>query len=1452
MTKKTETRQPRSIVRIGKPQAETSQSNRPHSKAPRKKTKASKQVRDLKAERDELRARLVEAEDTIQAIRNGDVDALVISEDRGEQVFTLKGAEQIYRVLVEEMSEAAVTLNTDGFVLFSNNALVSMLELPLDKIMGSPLQRYILAESRSSFQSFIKRCMHGSAKIEVKMKKESGALVHVLLSGRKLSFENEMGWISIVMTDMTPQKQIEMLLRQGHEELEKKVQERTWDLKIHEIELETQNEELRFTQQQLESSQHNFSELYDFAPVGYFSLTLSGTISQVNQTGARLLGTEKQTLLNKPFSVFIADARDKDLFIAHKKATFRTQSAQTCELRLRKADRSIFHARLYSMAAENVDDKSGCIRTTVTDITERKLAEEALRESENTLQSFFNGSSFMMGVMELDGSDVSIVHGNRALAAFFKSVSKGLVGRTGTELGVPPAILHSWTEHLRRAQLEGTPAWFEYEHPKPSGNRWLNVSVSFLKESRRGRARFSFVAEDITERQRMQEVVRKSEEKYRSIVETANEGVWVVDADRRTIYVNAQMATMLGYSAQEMIGKSVFDFLDEEGKALSDINIEKRRQGVKDSFELKLIRKDKSPIWTRVNAAPFSDDGGKFEGSLSMITDTTERRLVEEKARRQNALLDGINRIFEAGLTCDTEEELGIACLQVAEAITQSKFGFLGQIGPDGLLRNIALSDPGWALCTMRDQSGHRRPPGYFKIKGLYGYVLTTGKSFFTNDPASHPQSSGLPEGHPPLACFLGTPLILHNKTIGMVGLANREGGYRAEDQEALDALVGVIVQVYLRMQAESGLRKNRERLREYVSLLEYAPLMVRNSKEEIILWNKGMERMYGYSSAEAIGQQSHDFLRTEFTKPLGEIMNQVADSGTWEGEIRHSTRDGRTISVSSLWVLHKNADGQATAVIEVNSDITALRRAEEELRKLNEELESRVRARTADLARTITTLQNEIADRKAAEKALRESQLNLSKAQSIAHIGSWTYDMQTADFVASDEFYSIFGLKKTEAHVDLHTILNTVHSDDRDKVRQKFKILLSQFKIEPVDYRIVLPDGAVRTISSETELIQDAANKPLSIVGTVQDITERKRAEEEMARLAFAIESAADALAVTDPVLGIIQYVNPAFEKISGYARDEVIGRDLHILDSGKHDELFYQQIRETLQRDGCWTGRLVQKKKDGTLYEEECTYSLVKNAAGEVINYIAIKRDITEKLRFESIAQAVETMNNIGYIFSGVCHEIGNPVNAMKITLDVLKRRSNELPPEKIADYIDKVASQVARVDDLLASLKNFNMYQTMQPRTIDTASFTDKFLEMIRQDFEAKGIAIGCELGRQCSWLLADPRALQQVLLNIFTNAADAVAGSTNPRISLLVSSDGDRTTLQISDNGTGISEAGLKDLFKPFYTTKQHGTGLGLVIIRKMLAKMNGTVEIRSKLNEGTVVEISLPAADRETA
>jgi len=237
----------------------------------------------------------------------------------------------------------------------------------------------------------------------------------------------------------------------------------------------------------------------------------------------------------------------------------------------------------------------------------------------------------------------------------------------------------------------------------------------------------------------------------------------------------------------------------------------------------------------------------------------------------------------------------------------------------------------------------------------------------------------------------------------------------------------------------------------------------------------------------------------------------------------------------------------------------------------------------------------------------------------------------------------------------------------------------------------------------------------------------------------------------------------------------------------------------------------------------------------------------DITEKKRLEAIAEAANLMDNLGYIFSGIRHEIGNPINSVKMALSVLSMNLDNYPRTKIREFVDRSQAEILRVEYLLKALKNFSMFESPQVEPVNIADFMNNFMALVQQDFIDKGVRIQLSVADDDIHARTDHRAFHQVMLNLLTNAADAFDSQENRRINVDVKRlSEDLIQVQVSDNGRGMSMAERQNLFRPFYTSKPHGTGLGLVIIKKMLAKMKSTIRIESNLGWGTTVIMCLPA------
>ncbi|MGA2402318.1 MAG: GAF domain-containing protein [Syntrophobacteraceae bacterium] len=404
------------------------------------------------------------------------------------------------------------------------------------------------------------------------------------------------------------------------------------------------------------------------------------------------------------------------------------------------------------------------------------------------------------------------------------------------------------------------------------------------------------------------------------------------------------------------------------------------------------------------------------------------RSAADEKVRHQNAILETINLIFYKALTCETEEQLGQACVTAAETLTQSNMGFIGEIGADGMLHDIAISDPGWELCAMYDKSGHRRAPGDFMIHGLYGRVLKDGKSLLTDDPYSHPDSIGTPEGHPVLTAFLGVPLKQDGKTIGMVGLGNREGGYTFEHRQAVEAIVPAMVQALMRNRAERTLNQSQSRFKV---LSETASQLLASENPQALvngLCREVMEHLdchaffnflvdevagklhlnacagipveqareiewldYGVAVCGCVARDGERIvaedifntpdIRTDLVKSFGiqayachPLMVQCQLIGT----LSFGTKTRKHFSPEDLALMKTVADQVAVAMERI--------RLIDELRRSRDELELRVQERTAKLADANEILRTEIVERKRVEAQLQHYMSRLEESNRALH----------------------------------------------------------------------------------------------------------------------------------------------------------------------------------------------------------------------------------------------------------------------------------------------------------------------------------------------------------------------------------------------------------------------------------------------------------------------------------
>ena len=370
------------------------------------------------------------------------------------------------------------------------------------------------------------------------------------------------------------------------------------------------------------------------------------------------------------------------------------------------------------------------------------------------------------------------------------------------------------------------------------------------------------------------------------------------------------------------------------------------------------------------------------------------------------------------------------------------------------------------------------------------------------------------------------------------------------------------------------------------------------------------------------------------------------------------------------------------------------------------------------------------------------------------------------------------------------------------------------------------------------------------------RDITERKRADESHRRLAMAAEQAAETIIITD-LHGTILYANPAFEKISGYSCAEVLGKNPSILKSDRHDAAFYRQMWETLTRGETWNGHLVNRRKDGTFYEEESTISPVHDAAGQVVNYVAVKHDVTREIQREAQLRQAQKMEAIGTLAGGVANDFNNILAIIQMLTGLMKSDGGLSAAQ--SNYTDEINASVDRAAALTRQLLLFSRKKTLQPHDLDLNQSVNNLAKMLRRTL-GENIEMQIKLAPHPLFTHADEGTLDQVLINLAVNARDAMPKGGHLIIETsgvefdesstsqsLQGRPGSFVCLSVSDTGCGIPAENMPKIFEPFYTTKDvgKGTGLGLATIFGIVQQHQGWINAYSEPGLGTTFRIYLP-------
>ncbi len=361
------------------------------------------------------------------------------------------------------------------------------------------------------------------------------------------------------------------------------------------------------------------------------------------------------------------------------------------------------------------------------------------------------------------------------------------------------------------------------------------------------------------------------------------------------------------------------------------------------------------------------------------------------------------------------------------------------------------------------------------------------------------------------------------------------------------------------------------------------------------------------------------------------------------------------------------------------------------------------------------------------------------------------------------------------------------------------------------------------------------------------RDITEKKQLEKDFLQFYTVAENTVNPLQITN-LDGKMIYVNPAFVKVSGFSKAELLGSDPKIFGSKKHPKKFWEKMWKTISLGNVWSGEVENKKKNGEPFYTQLLISPILDNDGKVTSYFGIHRDITEKKMLEKQLIHTQKMESMGTLAAGVAHEVGNPLASISALVQVVLRSTTDnFAKEKLS----LVRNQISRISKIIRDLVDFSRPSTYKLQLTDINKLLEEAVGIIEVGTKNKNIEFFINLEENIPKLLLIADQIQQVFINILLNAVDSIIDDPDKnkpkQISVKSSIDEDNVNIILSDTGLGIPEDELEKIFEPFYTTKEEGrgTGLGLWVSYGIIKSLQGELMVESKSGVGTKFFITLP-------
>lgn len=890
---------------------------------------------------------------------------------------------------------------------------------------------------------------------------------------------------------------------------------------------------------------------------------------------------------------------DQDMLMLHQNKEVHS------ELRIIKKDGSVSWVQVKGIPIW--DDEKECavgVYGSTLEITKRKLGEIERAQSEQRFKTMFSEAPIGIGLT--DAHTFVYLNVNQYFAEMVGYSTEELLTMTWVEITHPEDVDLDKTHMIELN--EGKIDTFEIEKRylrKDGTIIWVNMKVVPVTLGETERPCVLSMVEDITEQKRQHQQLAESENRFRTIYQHAPMPYQSLNEQGLILDVNNAWLQELEYEKNEVIGQYFGDFLTEEGAEIFPQRFAYfKKTGEVHDVEFQMRKKEGGIIDVTFDGRIVRDEVGKFIQTHCVFTNITARKQAELTRQRDLERLESLTAILQ--YPYKNRVDFLDFVLNEATELTNSKLGYIYFYDEESHIFELnAWSKEVMAECKII------KPQITYQLEntGIWGEAVRQRKAIVVNDfQAPNPLKRDYPEGHIELSKFLTVPVFSGEKIVAVIGVANKETDYDHQDELQLTLLMNNVWKVVERERLQAELADVNFRMQHYIESSEIILFAYDiESNQSDLIWNSAnTQQIIGYTPDE-IRQRDwwQNNLMTEGVLTLHEYMLwDQSGQDFYEQDFRFKHKNGDVMWINERFRFLRDADGKPTEVILSWMDIT---------------------------------------NRKQMEETLRQTTIDLNRAQSVSHVGSWKWHIPTNELTWSDEMYRIFGIDKATFTGFLPDVVSSaIHPDDRAEVEASNSSVIDKNKPIPLEYRVVHPDGTIRTVWAEAgDILFDHEGNSVELSGIVMDITERKAAETQLLLQDEALNSTANSIVITD-TNGNIQWANPAFTELTGFTVAETTGKNpRELVFSGIHDIGFYQKLWETILDGHIWRGELINKRKDGSLYNEYMTITPIKTN-GVITNFVAIKEDITlrkeQEARIERHLRIQEKLVAMGRAFGAL----------------------------------------------------------------------------------------------------------------------------------------------------------------------------------------------------------------------